>query len=78
MQPGTLWVPDRIAKALAEMGLGIEVVACLVRAKALRKAAWTDPAERPKPKEHIETISLQGRISEPPLSEILLVEDIVT
>lgn len=78
MRPGTLWVPDRIATALAEMGLGREVVACLVRATALRKAAWADPLVRPKPKEHIETISLQGRISEPPPNEILLVDDIVT
>jgi len=76
MQPDTLWVPDRIATALAKMGIGREVVACLVRTTALRKAAWTDSSERPKPREHVDTIGVQGRISSP--DEILLVDDIVT
>jgi predicted amidophosphoribosyltransferase len=77
MRPGTLWVPERIASALVKMGMGREVVACLVRTTALRKAARTDPSERPKPQEHIDTISVQSQISEQP-NEILLVDDIVT
>jgi predicted amidophosphoribosyltransferase len=76
MRPGTLWVPERIASALVNMGMG-RVVACLVRTTALRKAARTDPSERPKPKEHTDTISVQSHISEQP-NEILLVDDIVT
>jgi predicted amidophosphoribosyltransferase len=77
MRPGTLWVPERIASALVKIGMGREVVACLVRTTALRKAARTDPSGRPKPKEHIDTISVQSQISEQP-NEILLVDDIVT
>jgi len=60
MQPDTLWVPDRIATALAKVGIGREVVACLVRTTALRKAAWTDSSERPKPREHVDTIGYKG------------------
>ncbi len=77
MRPGTLWVPERIASALVKIGMGREVVACLVRTTALRKAARTDPSDRPTPKEHIDTTSVQSQISEQP-SEILLVDDIIT
>lgn len=78
MKPDSLWVPNRIATALAKMGIGRDVVPYLLRTTALRKAATSDPSERPTPKEHLETISVQEQISEPPPSEILLVDDIVT
>ncbi len=78
MQPDTLRVPHRIATALAKRGLGKEVLACLVRVSPARKAATSKPSERPKPKDHFETISVQGRISQPPPNEILLVDDIIT
>ena len=78
MQPNSLWVPNRIADALVKEGTGKEVAAWLVRKTPVRKAAWTKPSERPKPKEHIETMIVQGRISEPPPDQILLVDDIIT
>ncbi len=78
MQPGTLWVPDRIAKALVARGIGREVVECLARVKPIRKAAISDPSQRPSPAEQFETIGVQGRISEPKPDEIVLVDDIVT
>jgi predicted amidophosphoribosyltransferase len=78
MQPGTLWVPDRIASALAATGVGREVVRCLTRVRPLRKAAFSDPSERPTPAEQFETLAVQGRMSEPPPDQITLVDDIVT
>jgi predicted amidophosphoribosyltransferase len=78
MQPGTLWVPHRIATALVERNLGREVFACLARIKPVRKAAWSDPSERPSPTEQFETIGVQGRVSESPSDEIVLVDDIIT
>ncbi len=78
MRPGTLRVPDRIATALVARGIGKEVVKYLVRVTPIRKAALVDSSERPTPTEHFETIGVQGRISEPLPSEIMLVDDIVT
>src|ERR1700746_2782850 len=37
MQPGTLWVPDRIATALVKTGVGRGVVRYLTRSKPLRR-----------------------------------------
>ena len=78
MRPGTLWAPDRIAKALVANAIGREVVECLARVKPLRKAAMSDASSRPKPAEQYETISVQGAISEPKPNEIVLVDDIIT
>ena len=78
MQPGTLWVPDRIATALVKTGVGREVVRYLNRSRPLRKAAFSDPSERPTPEEQYETLAVQRRVSESPPSQITLVDDIVT
>jgi hypothetical protein len=78
MQPGTLWVPDRIATALVKTGVGRGVVRYLTRSKPLRKAAFSDPSERPTPEEHYETLAVQRRVSESPPGEITLVDDIRT
>ncbi len=77
MKPDTLWVPDRIARAMVANGLGREVVQCLSRAVAVPKSATSDAPNRPKPMRHFETMAIQGRISTSP-TEVLLVDDIVT
>jgi len=76
MQPNTLWVPERIATALVRMGLGKEVVSCLVRDKPVPKAALSVPNERSTTVEHYESMRVQGRLSRP--DEIVLVDDVVT
>lgn len=78
MQPGTLWVPDRIATAMVKKGIGREVLSCLGRVTPVRKSAWSEPSERPTPTEQYDTIRVQGRISELLPDEIVLVDDIVT
>jgi hypothetical protein len=78
MLPNTLWVPLRIATALTKRGMGSHVDACLVRDKAVNKAAWSKPSERPKPKDHITSLSVQRRIAGPPPQDILLIDDIIT
>jgi predicted amidophosphoribosyltransferase len=78
MQAGSLWVPLRIATALAKRGVGSQVDSCLVRVTAVRKAAWSKPSEGPKPKDHIASLSVQRTVSRPPPREILLVDDIIT
>ena len=78
MQPGSLWVPDRIASALAKAGIGREAVRYLTRVKPLRKAAFSEPSERPTPVEQFETLAVQRRMSDPPPDQITLIDDIVT
>ncbi len=57
-------------------GIGKQVASCLIRAKAVPKAALSSPSERPTAEQHYESISVQGILSEP--DEILLVDDVVT
>lgn len=76
MQPDTLWVPERIATALARMGFGNMVFPCLVRVKPVPKAASSEPQERPIPAEHYESMGIRGHLLKP--DEIVLVDDIVT
>ena len=78
MQPGTLWVPDRIANALHEIGVGKEVVRYLIRSTPVKKAAFSSPSERPLPDEHFQSLTVQNRVSLPTPSQITLVDDIVT
>lgn len=76
MQPNTLWVPKRIADALYSRGIGKGVSPCLVRATAVRKAAFCVPQDRPTAAEHYASICVQGGLAEP--DKILLIDDIVT
>jgi hypothetical protein len=76
MRAGTLWVPQRIATALASEGLGGQTVSCLVRTQAVPKAAFSPSRDRPTARRHYETLAVQGRLSEP--ETILMVDDIIT
>jgi hypothetical protein len=75
MRPGTLWVPQRLANALAARNLG-RSFECLQRIAPLPKASISTPANRPKAIDHYNTIRVQTILSEP--NEILLVDDVVT
>lgn len=75
-KPDTLWVSDRLAKALVKMGLGQRVVPCLERVRALPKSATSAAANRPKAAEHYDSMEVQKILSEP--EEIILVDDVVT
>jgi len=76
MRPDTLWVPERIAKALVSVGLGKEVLSCLFRRIPVPKAARSLPHMRPNAAKHYETIGIRSGLSPP--DEILLVDDVVT
>jgi predicted amidophosphoribosyltransferase len=76
MQPNTLWVPERIAAALIGRGIGKGVSSCLVRVKAVPKAAYCAPQNRPTAADHYASICVQGELAEP--DEILLIDDVVT
>ena len=76
MLPGTLWVSERLAKAMHENGLGTDVIPCLSRKFPLRKSATSLASNRPKAEEHFESLEVQKILSDP--HEILLVDDIIT
>jgi len=75
-QPGTLWVPQRLANALVQNGFGKTVEQCLRRVKALPKSATSLAKDRPKAAQHCDSLEIQKMLSEP--KEILLVDDVVT
>ncbi len=72
----TLWVPQRLASALVNNGLGEKVSSCLERTTPLRKSHTSSNTNRPKAHEHYESMSVQKELSEP--SEILLIDDFIT
>lgn len=76
MQPGTLWVPKRIANALVAVGIGRQVSDCLIRAEPVAKAASCSSSQRPTVEQHYESTTAQGTLSSP--DEIVLVDDVVT
>ena len=76
MKPETLWVPQRLANALVQNGLGITVEECLKRVMPLRKAATSLPMNRPKASEHYDSLGVRKMLSEP--REMLLIDDVIT
>ena len=75
MQPGTLWVPLKIAEELERKQLGT-VMNCLERISAVPKAATALSSQRPKPIDHYKTIRVKPGIHRP--QKIVLIDDIVT
>lgn len=76
MKPGSLWVPQRLAAALAGAGLGKAVLPCLERVTPVEKAALSPPGKRPTPKTHVETLRVVPGLAATP--EIVVVDDVVT
>lgn len=76
MKPNTLWVPQRLANALYENGLGRGIEDVLKRKIALPKAATSPAKDRPKAWQHYQSLEIQKTLSEP--KEILLIDDVVT
>ena len=76
LKPGSLWVPDRLARALVAAGLGSEVLPCLRRVKAVPKASLSPARQRPLPEAHYESMSVERQLASP--ARILLIDDVVT
>ncbi len=76
-QPGTPWVPLNLAQELHRQGLGRDVWPCLIRAIVVRKSSTALPEERPRAREHFESMSLDRELHDDP-EDILLVDDVVT
>ncbi|MFT4309091.1 MAG: phosphoribosyltransferase [Candidatus Woesearchaeota archaeon] len=75
MQKDTLWVPDRIARALSKQGLG-NYYPCLQRFIPVQKSSYSVSSERPKPTEHYNSIKVIPQVHQP--RSILLIDDVIT
>lgn len=75
-KPGALWPALELAQALHAVGLGATVLPCLVRNKAISKAATSQSGDRPKARTHRESLVVTEALSLP--DKITLVDDIIT
>ena len=71
-----LWVPERIARALAGSGLGRSVLNCVRRERPVPKSSLVPAAMRPKFKDHFDSLALAGEL--PFDQDFLLIDDVVT
>lgn len=71
----SLWPARRLVQEMEKKGLGIAST-CLRRETGIRKSAYCKAENRPIPKEHFETFSVQPSVHRP--SRIVLVDDIIT
>jgi hypothetical protein len=77
MGHGALWPGLRLAQALLREGVAKDVRTLLERRTPLRKSAiQLDPKDRPKAREHYETLGIPSQLVAP--ESILLIDDIVT
>ncbi len=72
-----LWPAQRICDALKVEGFGSRVSPLLKRVKAVPKAAFAAPGERPSPNIHYGSMTVQAELGHTP-TEIVVVDDVIT
>ena len=77
LRSGALWPALVICEALYRHGAGAEVLPCLHRVVAVRKAATAAQGERPEPQDHCRTVYVEVDGIDRPRA-IAIVDDIVT
>jgi hypothetical protein len=75
LAPGAVSTAERIAQSLAARGLGV-VSPILKRATRVTKSAWARGADRPRAKQHFETMTMERSLVNP--RRVVLVDDVVT
>ena len=73
---GALWPGHRICEELIAHGLGKEILPCLLRKKAVNKAAFSAPGERPNAREHLESMAVESQLLSP--AKLTIVDDVIT
>jgi hypothetical protein len=71
-----LWVPRRICELLTRMGLAPETLELLVRERRVTRAAAANAADRPRPREHLESLACRPQLLAK--DRLLVVDDVVT
>lgn len=74
-QRDELWVPQRIALAMANNGLG-RIEECLYRSTALPRSSTSLASDRPKARQHYDSMKIKELLDNP--TEIILVDDVIT
>jgi hypothetical protein len=72
----SLWVPDRIARALQAQGLAAAVEPLLERVEAVPKSAYAAPGDRPSVERHHASLRVTSLLA--PGEDLVLVDDVVT
>ena len=72
----TLWVAERICRALLSEGLAGSIMTNVRRVRQVPKSAYQAPGDRPNARTHYESIAVDPELLSP--ARILLVDDIVT
>jgi hypothetical protein len=75
IQKDTLWVPDRIARALSKQALG-NYYPCLQRFIPVKKSSYSSSVDRPKALDHFNSIKFISQLHQP--INILLIDDVIT
>jgi hypothetical protein len=75
LAPGAVSTAERIAQALAARGLGT-VIPLLKRATRVTKSAWARGPDRPRAKQHFETMTAERSLIRP--RRVVLIDDVVT
>ena len=76
LAPGAIDNTTRIAEALQRVGLVLEVLNVLTRARAVKKSAFATPADRPRAVTHFESLDVQPSLVRP--TRLLLIDDFIT
>lgn len=76
IRPDSLWVPERISKALTRKGFGSDVVPCLVRSRPVNKSSSSTPENRPTATIHYESFDVTKSITD--LEDVVLIDDVIT
>ena len=74
---GALWPGERIARAMLSAGIGSRLSPLLERTKAVPKAAFARPGERPTISDHLNTIAASAQEFEF-APRIIVVDDFIT
>jgi hypothetical protein len=73
---GGIWPAYNIASALVRHGIGVSVLTCLERVKAVPKSAFAAFGTRPKATDHYESIRAARMVTDRP--SLCLVDDVIT
>jgi hypothetical protein len=76
LQKNSVWAPLTIAEVMVSLRLGADVMPIVRRTVASPKSAFADPARRPEPLDHYNSMAVDRPLLLP--RRILLVDDVVT
>ncbi len=71
-----LWPSLRICQELQKRGFGGEILPIVERVRAIQKAAFAEPGQRPNPADHYDSTKMLRTLERP--ERVTLVDDFVT